>query len=264
MLRRLLTILILVVSLIVTVGPVLLVLIQSISFQWRWPDLFPNELRLDAWYAVFADPSLTHALKYSMIITASVVMLTIVISLPAARALAFDQFKGKSFIETVLMLPLLIPLLFIVMGIHLSMIRLNLADTLSGVILVHLLPTVPYAIRILRTGYERIGLKWYEQATVLGASRLKQFWTITVPLIMPSIRSAIVLTVVISLSQYALTAIIGGGVVTTLPIIYYPYFSSANQSIMAAFTMLFAFLPILFWFCIELVCKSVTTMIKQP
>lgn len=162
------------------------------------------------------------------------------------------------------MLPLLIPLLFIVMGIHLTMIRLNLADTIIGVVIVHLLPAVPYAIRILRTGYERIGTRWYEQATVLGASRFKQFWTITVPMLMPSIRSAIVLTVVITLSQYALTAIIGGGIITTLPMIYYPYFNSADQSIMAAFTLLFAVLPILFWFGIELVCKSITTMIRQP
>ncbi len=254
----------LVLSIILTIGPILLVAIQSFSFRWVWPDLLPQRFGLRAWKAVFEDPSLLQALGNSMMITAAVVMLTMVISMPAARALAFEQFKGKTVIETILMLPLLIPLLFIVMGLHLTMIRFNLADTLAGVILVHLLPCVPYAIRILRTGYERVGTKWYEQAIVLGASRQKQFWTITVPMLMPSIRSAIVLTVVITLSQYALTAIIGGGIITTLPIIYYPYFNSADQPIIAAFTLLFAVLPILFWFVIELICRSVTTMIRQP
>ncbi|WP_408011356.1 ABC transporter permease [Pseudalkalibacillus sp. A8] len=254
----------LVFSVILTIGPVLLVMLQSISFRWMWPDLIPHQFGIQAWYVVFDDPNLIQALSNSLIITAAVVMLTMCISMPAARALAFALFKGKTLIETILMLPLLIPLLFIVMGLHLTMIRFNLADTLPGVVLVHLLPTVPYAIRILRTGYERIGTIWYEQATVLGASRLKQFWTITVPMLMPSIRSVIVLTVVITLSQYALTAIIGGGIITTLPMIYYPYFNSANQSIMAAFTLLFAILPIIFWFGIELICKSVTTLIRQP
>ncbi|WP_349407413.1 ABC transporter permease [Pseudalkalibacillus sp. SCS-8] len=264
MLRNLLKKSLMVSAVILTVGPVILVMLQSISFRWKWPDIIPQQFGLRAWQGVFRDPNLLQALTYSMIITGAVVMLTMIISMPAARALAFEQFKGKTVIETVLMLPLLIPLLFIVMGIHLTMIRLNLADTIIGVVIVHLLPAVPYAIRILRTGYERIGTRWYEQATVLGASRFKQFWTITVPMLMPSIRSAIVLTVVITLSQYALTAIIGGGIITTLPMIYYPYFNSADQSIMAAFTLLFAVLPILFWFGIELVCKSITTMIRQP
>jgi putative spermidine/putrescine transport system permease protein len=264
MLKKLMIKTLLVFSLLLTIGPVVLVGLQSISFRWRWPDLFPHHFGLSAWQAVFGDPNLMHALKYSVTITAAVVMLTIVISMSAARALAFNNFKGKTLIETILMLPLLIPLLFIVMGLHLTMIRFDLADSIYGVVLVHLLPTVPYGIRILRTGYERVGMRWYEQATVLGASRQKQFWTITVPMMMPSIRSTIVLTVVITLSQYALTAIIGGGVITTLPLIYYPYFSSANQSIMAAFTMLFAILPLIFWFLIELMCKTVTTIVRQP
>jgi putative spermidine/putrescine transport system permease protein len=248
---------------VIIIGPFLLLLIKSIAVQWRWPSLIPDEFIIRAWGVVFTDPKILEAIQTSITMTVIVIVITLGISMPAARTMAYFNFKGKSLIDTVLMLPLLIPLLVVVMGLHLTMIRYGLADTLFGVILVHLIPTIPYAFRILRNGYERIGRKWSEQAAILGARPMQRFWTITLPLLMPSIRSAVVLTSVISLSQYALTAIIGGGIVTTLPMLYYPYFNSADQGVMAAFTVLFALLPLLFWGMVELGCKWLTTLIKQ-
>ncbi|MGA9288408.1 MAG: ABC transporter permease, partial [Anaerobacillus sp.] len=96
-----------------------------------------------------------------------------------------------------------------------------------------------------------------EQASVLGAGILVRFMTISLPLLLPSIRSLMLLTFVISLGQYALTAIIGGGTVMTLPLLYYPYFSSSNEAIVAGFSLLFALLPLLFIGALEVMLRLV-------
>jgi putative spermidine/putrescine transport system permease protein len=77
------------------------------------------------------------------------------------------------------------------------------------------------------------------------------FRTISLPLLLPSIRSTVLLVFVISLSQYMLTALIGGGNVVTLAMIYYPFLSSVNEAVIASFSILFGILPILFLLMVE-------------
>ncbi len=62
-------------------------------------------------------------------------------------------------------------------------------------------------------------------------------------MLIPSIRSSIFLAVTISAGQYVLTAIIGGGTVLTMPIIYYPFLQSADDTVMAAFSIAFVLIP---------------------
>ncbi|MBM7702430.1 ABC transporter permease [Metabacillus iocasae] len=233
------------------VFPMLVLGLKSISQTWRWPDLIPTSFTLRGWQQTFQDPQLLSSLQTSILLCGLVVVLNGLLAFPAAKVLAFQSFKGKAWIETTLTLPILVPILFVVMGIHLTFIRLGFIETMTGLVLVHLLPTLPYSIRILRTGFERMGEKWEQQAQTLGASRVQRFLLVTLPFLLPSIRSMVTLTVVIALSQYALTVIIGGGFITTLPVLYYPYFQSVNEAVMASFSLLFALLPLFFLGIIE-------------
>ncbi|MGB8001188.1 MAG: ABC transporter permease subunit [Anaerobacillus sp.] len=192
-----------------------------------------------------------------------VVTLNLILAIPTARALSYQNFKGKSLIEAFLLSPILVPGILLAMGLQFTMIRYGIADQVSGVVLVHLIPTLPYAIRIMRAGYERLGSELSEQASVLGAGILVRFMTISLPLLLPSIRSLMLLTFVISLGQYALTAIIGGGTVMTLPLLYYPYFSSSNEAIIAGFSLLFALLPLLFIGALEVMLRLVIRALNR-
>ncbi|SFE89218.1 ABC transporter permease [Alteribacillus iranensis] len=245
------------------VTPLLLLLLNSFAHEWRWPQIIPASFSLRAWSVVFSDPHIWSSIGWTVLIGSMVVCLNLLLGLPAAKALAYYEFKGKSLVETFLLLPILIPSLAIGMGLLLTMIRVGLADHWAGVVLIHLLPTLPYTIRILRAGYENIGAGYEEAARNLGASSWKAFWTITVPLLFPSLRAVLALTFVISLSQYVLTALIGGGQVVTLAMIYYPYLAGIDRSVTAALSLLFVLLPILLVCIFELVShlsrKVVTT-----
>lgn len=243
--------------------PVLLLLLKSVTTGWRFPSFIPDEITFRAWKTVFQDPKIMESLITTAEIAVSVVILNLLIGIPAAKAISHHDFKGKTIIETILFMPILVPVLAVAMGLHLTMIKLGLADQIIGVILIHLLPTLPYSIRMLRAGYDRFGIKWEDQARSLGVSKLKVFWTIHIPMLLPSLRSTILLVFVISLSQYALTAIIGGGLVTTLPMLYYPFFSSADEGMMASFSVLFTLLPILFLFLFEIMMIVYLRLIKR-
>lgn len=244
------------------VVPVLFLFIKSISFGWKWPMFIPQQLSLHSWHVIINDSKLISAIWTTVEIAGIVVIVNLLLGVPVAKALSRYEFKGKNFIETIIFLPILLPALGSAMGLHLTMIRLGLADQKLGVILIHLLPTLPYTIRILRAGYDRVSYKWEDQAKTLGANSFVTFYTITIPLLMPSIRSTALLTFVISLSQYVLTAIIGGGRVTTLPLLFYPYFNNANDSIIAAFAIIFAMLPVLFLVAAEVVIRFYHYLIK--
>lgn len=243
--------------------PIILLIAKSFSAGWAFPHLFPQHFTMRGWELLTNDPKLVEAIYTTVIIAVSVVVLNIVLALPTAKGLSHYQFLGKSVLETTLLLPILVPSLAIAMGLQLTMIRLGLSDRLIGVILIHMLPTLPYAIRMFKAGFDQLGIKWEEQARTIGVSRFRVFWTVTFPMLAPNIRSVVLLVYVISLSQYALTAVIGGGVVTTLPIIYYPFFNSADETVIATFSIVFAILPIAFLLILEVLMKVYVIIVRR-
>jgi len=245
-------------------SPVMLMSLKSVSFGWTWPDWRPIQFDWRAWGVVFSEPRIYQSLWNTVIIAVVVVVLNFMIAIPAAYGLSRFHFKGKALIESLLMLPILIPVLAVAMGLHFTMIRLGLTDSVGGVIFIHMLPTLPYAIRVMKSGFDRLKHEWEEQAAVLGVNSRVVFLTVMVPLLIPSLRSMAILVFVISLSQYVLTAIIGGGIVSTLPMIYYPFFTSADEAVIASFSVLFALLPIIFLMTFEMIIRGYLRVIKKP
>lgn len=235
--------------------PIFFLLLQSFAWNWRWPQMVPDTFQLRAWNALFQEPRLIEALFVTILIGTVVVVINLVLGFLAGKGLSHHQFKGKTIIEMILMAPILVPSLAIALGLHVTFIKIGLANHWLGVVLVHLVPTLPYTIRIFRSGYDRLGKKILEQGMTLGVSKWKIFCSIELPLLLPTIRSAVMLTFIISLSQYALTAIIGGGTVVTLAMIYYPFFQSSNPTVLASFSFVFFILPILFLLLVEVGVK---------
>lgn len=245
----------LVVVMLCVLLPLVLLIIQSFSSRWVRGELAPFSFTLRGWSIVWQEPLIWQAAATTWLVALVVVILNMILGFPAAHVLAYRSFRGKALIDGMLMLPILIPALAIAMGLHFSLLKIGLANSILAVALVHLIPTLPYTVRILRSAYENIGLLWLEQARTLGASPLYALWSVALPLLVPAIRTAIFLVVLISLSQYALTAIIGGGNVITWAMIYYPYLRTVEESVLASFSILYALMPIVFLMFSELLLR---------
>lgn len=220
--------------------PFLSLILWSVGKDWSWPKLLPAEFTGQFWTYLFDTYSKTgESVTTSILLAGVVTLIVIVISIPAGRILALEEFKGKNLIETLIFLPIIVPPIAVVMGIHLIFIRMGFADTFFGVVLAHLIPTTSYMVRILKTVFTVLGRKMEEQADALGANGWQTFWHVTFPMIIPGVITGGILVFLISLGQYLLTFLIGGGRVVTLPLVLFPYVTSGNRPMAAVLSILF-------------------------
>ncbi|MEL7236424.1 MAG: ABC transporter permease, partial [Chloroflexota bacterium] len=132
------------------VAPMVPLFIWSFSFRWFYPSVLPTEYSLRAWEFVFSDRSgVGQALWDTSLIAVAVTFMSILIGIPAGRALGMHDFRGKRAIELLILAPTIVPGLAVALGIHVAFIRYGLSNTLLGVILVHLIPTLPYMTLVM-------------------------------------------------------------------------------------------------------------------
>ncbi|MGB0384850.1 MAG: ABC transporter permease [Ardenticatenaceae bacterium] len=230
-----------IITIIVAVlAPIIPQIIWSFAFRWFFPDLLPNEWTLEAWRYVFSDASrVGEGLFNSLLIAGLVSLLSIIVGLPAARAIALYEFRGKALVEWLLMVPIIVPGIVAVMGIHIMFIRYRLTDTILGVALVHLIPSVPYMVLVMASVFANYGTELEDTARTLGASRWQVWWHVTLPGIFPGLLVATMFTFLISWSQYVTTLLIGGGKIVTLPLVLFPFISGSAHANAAAISLVF-------------------------
>lgn len=242
---------------ILIIFPLIILLFWAFTKTWTWPKLFPESFSFRGFRYVLAKESNSlHILCYSILLSTLVTIVTIILSIPAAKALGVYRFRGKGLIKLIILAPVIIPPVSLGMGIHVAFIKFNLANSFLGVVIIHLLPCIPYAIRILSDVFEIIGDKYEQQGRVLGATTLNCFMNITIPLILPGIVSASFLVFIISFSQYFLTFLIGGGRVITLPLVMVPFIQSGDRSIAAAYSVVFIITTLVMMFSLEKLTKK--------
>ena len=237
--------------------PIVLLLLWSFTKTWPWPYLYPKELSLRGWRYIL-DPH-TQTLKilgFSVFLSLAVTFVTLIISLPAAKALGQYEFRGKNAIQMFILSPIIVPPLAVAMGIHVKFIRMGLADTFWGVLLVHLIPCIPYSVRILTNVYEALGDKMEIQAKILGATSVQTQLYVMLPLLAPGLVSAGSLVFIISFSQYFLTFLMGGGKIITYSMLLFPFVESGDRAIASALSLIFIITTLGFFLLIESTLKA--------
>jgi putative spermidine/putrescine transport system permease protein len=228
--------------------PLGIVLLGSIASQWFWPALLPSGWTLRAWrYVVSGSGGIGAALMTSGALALVVAGLAVALALPAARALALHTFRGKRMVLFALLLPMLAPPLAAAMGLHAVFLRIGLADSFAGVVLVHLIPAVPYATLVLAGSFSGFDRDWEAQARTLGAGSWSVWTRITIPAIAPGLALAAILAFVVSWSQYVLTLLIGGGRVLTVPLVLVAFQRGGDETVAAALSVVFV-APVLLLF----------------
>jgi putative spermidine/putrescine transport system permease protein len=214
--------------------------IWSFARGWRFPDLLPRDWTLQAWRYALSDTSgVLPSLGLTLGIGLAATLLSILIGVPAGRALGLYQFRGKRVVEIMILAPAIVPGIAVVLGLHGVFLTLGLANTVPGVILAHLIPTLPYMILVMASVFASFDTAFEDQARSLGASRLQVFRHVTLPAILPGILVGGVFAFLISWSQYILTLVIGGGRVQTLPLLLFTFATSGRNDVTGAIAMIY-------------------------
>jgi putative spermidine/putrescine transport system permease protein len=220
--------------------PFVPLLFWSFAHRWLFPSVLPTEWSLRAWtYVVSPSSQVWLALWRSFVVATAVTLLSIPIGLMAGRAIGLYRFRGRTLVQFLILAPTIVPVLAVAMGIHVAFIRYGLADTLLGVIFVHLVPVTPYMALIMSSVFANYDTDYEDQARSLGA-RPAQVWRyVMLPAVWPGLMVGSLFAFIISWSQYLLTLLIGGGQVITLPVLLFSFANSGDNAITAALSLVF-------------------------
>jgi multiple sugar transport system permease protein/putative spermidine/putrescine transport system permease protein len=185
---------------------------------WFAPDILPRGLSLVHWQAIARDQSLIASIITSLSISFSVMILSAVLALPTAFALAKIPFKAKRAVEMFILAPLIVPGLIVGIGIGFVFFRIGLAYTIPGVILAQTIGTLPFMIRILTATLENLPMDLIHAARTLGASPFKVALRIVVPLTWPGFVAGGLLSFIASFEEFEKTFIVGAPQVETLTV----------------------------------------------
>ncbi|MDO4679965.1 MAG: ABC transporter permease subunit [Aerococcus sp.] len=244
------------ILLVVILFPLCLLLVWSFTARWPWPNLLPERFSLRGWQQLqMESTSLLAVLRNNIFISLSVSFLSIVIALLTAKVYVGQSKSIQKLIRFLVVLPLLIPATVFGMGIHPAFIRLGFANTSVGVILSHLIYSLPYAALLILNAYSGQIPKLEEEAHVLGASAWRTTVTITLPLLSPVLLVAFVMSYIVSFSQYFLTQLIGGGMVQTLATKIFPYLQANDRTIASVYSLVFLILTVALFALVEMGVK---------
>lgn len=221
--------------------PFVPLVLWAFAGEWRFPDLLPTAWSLRGMAHLFEPGGgVLAATLVSLVVGAATAAASVVVGLPAGMAIGGYEWRLKGLVVFFVLLPILVPPLAATLGLHVTFIRLGLADTLVGVFLVHLVPTVPYTALILAGVFaERTG-ELEEAARTLGANAWQAFLRVTLPDVLPGVAVAGLFAFLISWGQYVLTLLIGGGSVVTLPMLLFSAASGNDPVVTSALALAFA------------------------
>lgn len=209
----------------------LLAMIGSVvvnSFGTRWFNTWLPAGYTPQWYALaWNEFGLPAILLVTVEVVGTVVVLSGLIGVPAAYAMARRDFPGKRAIMLLFLLPLLVPP--ITYGIPLATVlyRAQLAGTIWGVILANLVPSLPFVILIMIPFVEQIDPRVEAAARVFGARTGRLFVQVLVPLLTPGILAALLLVLVRTIAMFELTFLTAGSTSQTLVVaLYYAVFAA--------------------------------------
>jgi len=202
---------------------------RGFSYQW-YDTAFKSSLWPDA------------AIR-SLLVAVSSAFLGMLFAVPCAFALARQNFVGKSALFTLLVSPMIVPHIFIAVGLFFLYSKVGLTGTTAGLILGHTVLVIPYiVITVLAV------VKGYDQnldlaASTLGANTVKVFWRVTLPVIRAGMIAAFMFAFIISFDELTIALFVTGGTVTTLPkLMYEDAILSVNPTLAAVSTLLLIFM----------------------
>jgi sulfate transport system permease protein len=191
------------------------------------------EKGIHAYFASFADPDTAAALKLTLITALVVVPLNTVFGLAASWAIAKFEFRGKSFLITLIDLPLAISpvisgLIFVLLfglrgwfGPWFQDHDISVIFALPGIILATMFVTFPYVARELIPLMQQLGNDEEEAAITLGAGGWLTFFSVTLPKVRWGLVYGVILCNARAMGEFGAVSVVSGhirGVTNTMPL----------------------------------------------
>jgi multiple sugar transport system permease protein len=185
---------------------------------------------------ILSQPDFLDPFKNTLIVTGGSLLLTAVIGLPAAYALATMKFRFKEDFAFTFLSLRFAPELFIVVPLFSLFVRLQLTNTYLGLILAYQLITFPLMVWMMRSFFEDVPREIEEAVLIDGGSRFTAFRMIVGHIALPGLAASTVLSFIFAWNSYALPLVLAGPdtQVVTSAILSYIKFANVEWGQLAA------------------------------
>lgn len=177
-----------------------------------------NGFTLEWYQTLLGDRYILQALRNSLIVGVTAATISTAIGTITALVLVRRDFWGKELFSTLMLSPLVLPEIVIGVAFLVFMVFLNIKLGFFTLITGHVVLTIPYSTLIVRASASGLDISLEEAAADLGANPWRVFRWITLPLLIPGVLTAFLLTFTISFDDFVISMFTAGVGTTTLPL----------------------------------------------
>ncbi|TDD44377.1 carbohydrate ABC transporter permease [Nonomuraea terrae] len=149
--------------------------------------LWPRAFTLDTYENVLTRQGFLIFLKNSAIVSVASVLVTLLISIPGAYAVARLRFFGRRQVHFLFLAVYLFPAIVLAIPLFVFFTMIGLRGSLIGLVLVYIAQTVPVTVYMLRNYFETVPQSVEEAAAIDGCTRLSTIWRVVLPLSKPAL-----------------------------------------------------------------------------
>ncbi|EPE61982.1 binding--dependent transport system inner membrane component family protein [Exiguobacterium sp. S17] len=175
----------------------------------------------------------------------SLAVINVWLGLGTAWWLIFTESRWRTLVEWLVFIPLFIPVMASMFGMYIVLANVGLVGTYAGVLLVLLVSTLPYSIRLAYNAMYVIGRPLLEQTMILPP--LTRFSMVLFPLLAATMRTIVLFSTVIVLGQFVLVQLIGAGLIPTVTTQLYQSYAGNDVSLALQNTWILILLPVLLY-----------------
>ena len=181
-------------------------------------------------------PVVVEALRLSLLTSGLTLGITVLFGTPVAWLLARRDFPGRSWLDGLIELPMVLPpavagigLLMAcgrrgLLGPLLTSLGITVGFTTAAVVLAQVFVAAPFYVRAAKVGFQGVDRELEEMASTLGGSGWAIFWRVTVPLAFPSLLTGLAMCWARALGEFGATIMFAGsfqGRTQTMPLAIY-------------------------------------------
>jgi multiple sugar transport system permease protein len=167
--------------------------------------LFPNPITFENYIYVWTKNRLNRFFANSIITSGGSVFVIAILALFNGYALSRFNFRGKRAFMVILLMTQMIPMIFNMSSIFLLMVRLKMANSLFGIILLHIAAGLPYNSLMMKSFIGNIPKEVDEAASIDGCNRAQIIWHIILPAVRPGFTTVLAYAFITCWNEYLLS-----------------------------------------------------------
>ena len=168
-----------------------------------------------------SDRSLIDAMVRSALIAAVNGLAATLLGVLAAIGLAGRQLPLRRTVLTLILLPLVVPYIVLAVGLVVLLKEFGMTTSLTALLLGHVVISLPYSVLVILPRLRTMDPSILEAARDLGASGLKAFALVTLPLMAPALLSSFLIAFTVSFDEFAIASFLAPPGAPTYPVFLY-------------------------------------------